>query len=110
MGGVKRLVPLAAVLSVALAACTLRPAKAPSDASAFADNSGAFDAYTSKRAADLLRMGATKDRGEAEFQARTEAERRYGPRTPSDSAAWSASTARESRKLTSAEINKALGK
>ncbi len=52
-------------------------------------------------------MGATKDRGEAETQARTEAERRYGPRTPADYASWSMSTRRESRDLTTSEIDKA---
>ncbi len=103
-----RFAPLVAVFSLGLGGCTLRPASTPRDASVFADNSAAFDAYATKRAADLLQMGATKDRSAAAFQARMEAERRYGPRTPVDAVSWS--TSRESRTLTSAEIDKALGK
>lgn len=105
-----RIAPLVAVLSAALGGCAMHPARTPSDAPAFADNSATFDAYASKRAASLLQMGATKDGSAAEFQARVEAERRYGPRIPVDSASWSRSTSRESRTLTSAELDKALGK
>jgi hypothetical protein len=106
----KRCAPLVAVLSLALGGCMLNSGGTPRDAAVVTDNSAAFDSYTSKRTEDLIRMGATKNASEAAFQARLEAERRYGPRTSRDFVSWSRSTASASRTLSSAEIDKALGK
>jgi hypothetical protein len=108
-----RSTPLVAVLGIALAGCALHPGRAPrapGDRSVFVDNSAAFDAYLTRRTDDLLRMGATKDRSAAESQARSEAARRYGPRTPAAAAAWSVPTRRGSRALTASELDQALGK
>lgn len=106
----KRCAPLVAIFSLTLGGCMLKSDGSPRDASAFADNSAAFDSYVSKRTGDLVRMGATKNASEAAFQARLEAERRYGPRTSPNSVSWSRSTSRTSRSLSSAEVDKALGK
>jgi hypothetical protein len=106
----KRLAPLVAVLSLAVGGCLSHPSSAVNTVAGRANNSAEFDAYTSRRSADLLRMGATKNASEADFQARLEAERRYGPRTELDSVSWSRSTASQSRTLSSGEIDKALGK
>ncbi len=106
----KRLAPLVAVLCFVTGGCMSRPGTAVNTVSGRANNTAEFDAYTSRRAADLIRMGATKDRSEADFQARLEAERRYGPRTEPDFVSWSRSTATPSRTLSSDEIDKALGK
>ena len=106
----KRLAPFLAVLSLAVGGCLSRPNSAPNTVAGRANNSAEFDSYASRRASDLLRMGATKNAGEADFQARLEAERRYGPRTMPDSVAWSRSTGSQSRTLSSDEIDKALGK
>jgi hypothetical protein len=88
----------------------LAPANPPLDHTAGIGNAREFDAYASRRAADLLRMGATKDRSEAEFQAQIDAERRYGPRTGGDTTSWSWTTARENRGLTQSDIDDALAK
>ena len=54
-----------------------------------ADNTQDFDRYVERRTNSLALMGVTKNRGEAEFQARTEATRRYGERTPEYTSSWS---------------------
>lgn len=88
----------------------LNSSGSPRDAAAVTDNSASFDSYVSKRTDDLIRMGATKNASEAAFQARLEAERRYGRRTSPDTVSSTRWRARSERTLSSAEIDKALGK
>ena len=107
---VKRLPPFVVMLSLALAGCALHPENPPLNHTATIGNAREFDAYASRRTEDLLRMGATKDRSEAEFQAQIDAERRYGERTGGDPTSWSWTTAHENRDLTQSDIDAALAK
>lgn len=107
---VNRVAPLVAVLGLALGGCALRSANPPPGRATLAGNAREFDGYASRRADDLIRMGATKDRNEAEAQAQIDAERRYGPRTGGDTTSWSWTTATPKQGLTQAEIDDALAK
>jgi hypothetical protein len=107
---VKRLPFLLVILGLTLGGCALQPANPSLDRTVGIGNAREFDAYASRRTEDLLRMGATKDRSEAEFQAQIDAESRYGPRTGGDTTSWSWTTARENRDLTQSDIDDALAK
>ena len=71
-------------------------------------NAVEYEAYVARRTEDLLRMGAVKDRSQAQTQATWDAERRYGARTGAHRATWSIGNA--SHPLKMSEIDQALAK
>lgn len=106
----KRALPLVALLSIVATGCSSGPgAHVQQHAPEIFGNSANYDAYVERRTTDLLQMGVTKDRSEAASQARIDAERRYGPRTPPDSA-MILSTKRESAPLKMSQIDAALAR
>lgn len=104
-----------AALSAALAALTLAlvlsgcgsvQTTTRTHRATLADNDQEFNRYVERRTEALYRMGATKDRSAAEFQARTEATRRYGERIPESSASWSWGSSKKEPALTLADYEK----
>ena len=105
----KRCACLIAALGLALGGCALQTKQSPSDRSPVMENARDYDAYVERRTDDLMRMGATKNRSDASTLAEDEAERRFGPRTPTDAASWSWMTGKNTNP-TSDQLDAALGK
>lgn len=90
-----RTLPLVVVLAFAVSGCGSIQTTTRTHQATLADNTQDFDRYVERRTTMLQEMGVTKNSSEAEFQARNEATRRYGERTPEVSTTWSWRSSKE---------------
>lgn len=105
-----RVLPFVMFFGVLAAGCSNGPGPHYTDrAPAVFGNVASYDAYVERRTSDLMLMGVTKDRSAAASQAQIDAQRRYGPRTPNDSAGISFGGAKK-QPLKMAQIDEALAK